>query len=40
MNNLLEEIFNESELICVHTVKWFHVLLSDTNNFIYTVILC
>ena len=25
-------ILNESELICLHTVKWFQVLLFNTNN--------
>ena len=25
-------IFNKSEFICLHTVKWFQVLLANTNN--------
>ena len=26
---------NETEFICLHTVKWFHVLLSDITSFIF-----
>ena len=29
-------ILNKSEIICFHTVKWFQVLLSNTNSFICT----
>ena len=30
MNNLLVICLNEPELICLHTVKWFQVLLFNT----------
>ena len=31
--NILEITFlSESELICLHTVKWFQVLLFNTND--------
>ena len=29
---------NLSELIFWHTVKWFHLFLSNTNNFIYSFV--
>ena len=32
---LLMTFLNEPEVICLHTVKWFHVFLSNTNNSIY-----
>ena len=36
MNNLFVTLFlNKLELICLHTVKWFQVLLSNTNNSIW-----
>ena len=28
------------ELICLHTIKWFQVFLSNTNNSIYQVLQC
>ena len=31
-NSLSVTFLNESELICLHIVKWFQVLLSNTNN--------
>ena len=35
VNSLWLTLFlNKSELICLHIVEWFQVLLSDTNNFI------
>ena len=35
MNNLeVISILNKLELICLHTVKWFQVLLSNSYNFI------
>ena len=34
--HILQKTFlNESELIFLHTVKWFHLFLSNTNNAIY-----
>ena len=34
-NRILEiTLLNESELMVLHTVKWFHLFLSNTNNFI------
>ena len=36
MNSLLVALFlNDQELICLHMVKWFQVLLFKTNNSIY-----
>ena len=33
MNSLLVSLFfNKPELTCFYTVKWFKVLLSNTNN--------
>ena len=32
---LLITFLNEPELIFLHTVKWFHLSLSSTNNSIY-----
>ena len=29
------KIANKQELIYLHTIKWFQVLLSNTNNLIY-----
>ena len=31
-----KQFLNEPEFICLHTVKWFQVLLSNTDSFIYT----
>ena len=28
----VDNILNESELICLHTVEWFQNLLCNTNN--------
>ena len=28
----VDNIFNEQELICLHTVKWFKALLFNTND--------
>ncbi len=33
-HHLYITFLNEPELICLHTVKWFQVLLSNTNNLI------
>ena len=30
--NSLQQFLNESRLICLYTVKWFQVLLSNTSN--------
>ena len=32
-----KQFLNKPGLICLHTVKWFQVLLSNTNSFIYIV---
>ena len=33
MNSLLVALFlNDQELICLHAVKWFQVLLSNIHN--------
>ena len=31
----VRKILNKTELICLFTVKWFHIFLSNTNNSIY-----
>ena len=36
MNTLLGIILNKLKLICLHTGKWFHVLLFNTISFICT----
>ena len=37
-NSLYITLFlNKQELICLHTVKWFHLLLINTNNSIWPI---
>ena len=34
-----KQFLNGSKIFCLHTIKWFQVFLSNTNSFIFTVLL-
>ena len=38
MNHLLKTFLDESKIICLHSVKCFDVLQSDTSSFIWAML--